>query len=256
MTAEEIYLAWAPPDAIWSRWVKPVLFAHMELSPSPAQVLAMENRLDDVSHIPPASAGNAIVIDLPGGDSIRMGLSLMRLGYRPVPVFNALPAPGGTDPSRVVIDMSAVVSLLKTSAQDVIKYGLAENAPPAFLLDSRRRGGGIIISPRWFDNRSVSLPTDFPSGNFLLANGIRSVLVVQSDSASPQADLGHTLRRWQETGLPISLFATTAPSNSVSITNSRPPWFRHMWYGMLARMGLRRNPLGGFGGFIPEPSAG
>jgi len=40
------------------------------------------------------------------------------------------------------------------------------------------------------------------------------------------------------------------------ITVNKPRWYRHLWHGMRARLGLRPNPLGGFGGFLPVPSAG
>jgi hypothetical protein len=32
--------------------------------------------------------------------------------------------------------------------------------------------------------------------------------------------------------------------------------YRRIWQRVLATMGLRRNPLGGFGGLLPVPSAG
>ena len=100
----------------------------------------------------------------------------------------------------------------------------------------------------------ISLPTDFPSANFMLANRIRDAIVIQEQEDSPQQDLAHTLRRWQDAG--IRIMTSIAGATPQPVVVGRPPRFRHMWYGLLARLGLRQNPLGGYGGFLPVPSAG
>jgi hypothetical protein len=114
--------------------------------------------------------------------------------------------------------------------------------------------GGFASEPGDFDNRSISLPTDFPSSNFLLSRGIRRVVLVQDDASDPEADLAHTLLRWQQAGVSI-MASTLSPDTDVRprpITVRRPRWFRIAWYGLMARMGLRPNPLGGFGGLLPH----
>jgi hypothetical protein len=40
------------------------------------------------------------------------------------------------------------------------------------------------------------------------------------------------------------------------ITVARPNWFGTIWHNALSVIGLRRSPLGGFGGKLPIPSAG
>jgi hypothetical protein len=40
------------------------------------------------------------------------------------------------------------------------------------------------------------------------------------------------------------------------ITVAKPRRYGHAWHALLARIGLRPHLLGGFGGFIPIPSAG
>jgi len=40
------------------------------------------------------------------------------------------------------------------------------------------------------------------------------------------------------------------------VTVQKPRWYRHVWHAMLVRLRLRPHPLGGFGGIIPDPSAG
>jgi hypothetical protein len=150
--------------------------------------------------------------------------------------------------------MYPVVRLLVHGAANPMLSRLSPQAPPAFLLDSRRRGIGLTFRPGDFDNRSISLPTDFPSANFMLANRVRDAIVLQELEGTPQQDVSHTLRRWQEAG--IGILTSTPGGPSLTVVVQRPPRFRHIWYGLLARMGLRQNPLGGYGGFLPVPSAG
>ena len=110
--------------------------------------------------------------------------------------------------------------------------------------------------PGRFDNRSISFPTDFPSANFLLAHGVERVVLVQTDALQPQADLAHTLRRWQEGGIEIAAKALAQPEAPVVCMVARPSRFRNLWYRLLATGGLKANPLGGFGGMLTESGAG
>jgi hypothetical protein len=124
------------------------------------------------------------------------------------------------------------------------------------LLDAQRRIGTDIPRPGAFDNRSVSLPTDFPSGLFLQSHGIQNVVLVVREKSAPQADLAHTLSAWQEAGLSIRTRTVDGVGPPEPLRVARPSNFRVLWYRLLATMGLRRNPLGGFGGTIPMPSSG
>jgi hypothetical protein len=285
MDSETVFREWAV-ECIWSPWVKPVLFAHLTsdiifraLGDTTGEMIPA-----DVSGVFRATGTTAIVVDLPGASSITTGLALVDLGYRPIPVYNSVPVllreasaptvvsppPDPTQPNptsgalnltsevargpRTVVDMYPIVRRLVQVAQSESLKALSLHAPPAFLLDSRRRGVGSTCLPGDFDNRSISLPTDFPSANLLLANRIRDVIVIQEQQGETQQDLAHTLRRWQEAGIRILTSTPGQPPELIVIP--RPPRFRHLWYGLLARMGLRQNPLGGYGGFLPVASAG
>jgi hypothetical protein len=103
---------------------------------------------------------------------------------------------------------------------------------------------------------SISLPTDFPSANLLRSRGITRVVVVQPKSILPDPDLCHTLRRWQDAGLPILLKSLEEAGAPVPVIVNRPLGFRLLWHNFLATIGLKRSPFGGFGGRLPVPSAG
>jgi hypothetical protein len=173
---------------------------------------------------------------------------------------------------------------LASAASSLQSFGLPDDAPPAFLLDAMRnpaagtpppervedepgslppflmaaKGDTAVVAPSRgvFDNRSISLPTDFPSANLFLSGGIRRIVLIQRRHTEPQADLSHSLLRWQQAGLTILAAAIDEPDPPRPITIKRPRAYRLLWYNLLAKLGLRSSPLGGFGGFLPMPSTG
>lgn len=239
------YKLWAPENSLWSNWVKPVLFADV---PKVASFPPVNWRSANVAWAPPVEAANAIILDLPEAESVWLGLALAAGGYCPVPLFN-----GASGPSAIV-EVGRIAGALHEAASELAALTVAPNAPPVFLLDANRSGGGKTVSPGKFDNRWVVFPQDFPSANFLLANGIRSVVLGQPSVAEPQRDLAHVLLRWQEAGVAIQACDVQAASAPVPMKVSRPGNFRLLWYRALVLAGLRRNSAGGFGAVVPEPS--
>jgi len=197
-------------------------------------------------------AGTAFVVDLPGTDGISLGLNMATLGYRPIPLYNAVP--GGVH--REAVDTSAIASALHYSAEALGKMNLRPDAPPVFLLDANRRGPEMLSDSVRFDNRSVSFTTDFPSSNYLLSHGIKFVVLIQYHAGQPQPDLAHTLRRWQEEG--VNIYAKAIGDNSpiAPLTVDRPSQFGLFWHRALTMLGMKRDRLGGYGGYLAEDSAG
>lgn len=260
MTREEIYSIWAPENSPWTRWVKPVLFAHLYDSP---EFPNPERYSIDVGWAPPPCTKTAIVVDLPGPESVLTGLALARAGYRPVPLYNALPLPPGHESMldmsggrTAAVDVRPIMGCLWKGANDLMQLHLPPEAPPAFLLDANRKADGRVMRPEEFDNRSISFTTDFPSSVYFSAQGISSFLVVQANRTVPQDDLAHSLRRWQENRFTLLFKDVRSPLPPVSIDVPRPAWFGAMFQRALAGLGLRRAPHSGFGAWVPDPSAG
>lgn len=286
MNKQDVFKAWAPRDGEWSAWAKPVLFAHLGYVDYVAGNIESPGAAPppfDLSWAPRPGEGEGatLVIDLPGAAGVWAGVALSAIGYRPVPLYNACPDPGlpgrlaspaggeeaplhrddetrRADWSRVaLVDVDSILRVLASAAPRLAALPLPVDAPPAFLLDADRRyGHERFPMPGRFDNRSVSFPTDFPSANLLLTRGIRRAVLVQEAGGPPQPDLAHTLRRWQESGIQIELKSLDADGPPVAYTVVKPSGFRSLWHRMLVAAGLRRNPLGGFGGTLPDPSAG
>lgn len=253
MTPREVYDVWAPAGGSWSDWVKPVLFAHIggtwakPVLFTGAQPLPPQSF--DPSWAPAADGETAIVADIPGPAAVWFGLALADRGYRPVPLFNAVPGPSA------VVEVQPMITALETATESLKALRLPWAAPPAFLLDANRRMGHAAPEAGMFDNRSVSFPTDFPSANLLASRGIRSTLLVQQTATQPQPDLAHTLRRWQEAGIVIES-KSLAGGSPAPCTVSKPAWYRSLLHRLIWSIGLRRGPLGGFGRMLPVPSSG
>lgn len=253
MNPSELFDIWAPLWALWSRWAKPVLFAESSGGPPLAMEMEVLPKLDFSRH-----DDLALVVDLPSAESVKTGLALAELGYRPVPLFNGargprLPGFTGT----AMVDNDAIAGWLVAGADMLQRHYLPPNAPPAFLLDLRRKSPGINPTPGRFDNRWVVFPQDFPSATFLLGHDIKRVLLLQSNPGSqPQADVAHVLLRWQQAGLDLLTADTQNAAHPQPLAVSRPSHFGSLWYRALALVGLRRNSAGGFGSIVPQPSSG
>jgi hypothetical protein len=253
MNGPELFDRWAPPDSVWSRWAKPVLFAER-----PAHFPPLSAAPETPAEAPPPPLPSfrldrsmAVVVDLPGARSVQAGLDLAAEGYRPVPLFN-----GGHHPSALV-DVQPVVLALEAGAEKIGGLRISPDAPPAFLLDAGRQPSKTPAAPGRYDNRWLVFPQDFPSANFLRSRQIVRVTLIQDPgSTQPADDLAHVLRRWQDAGIEILLAHPGEGSSPVSLQVAKPSAFRALSYRALAILGLRRNSAGGFGSVIPLATAG
>jgi len=247
MSQQELFDIWAPEHSVWAAWAKPVLFAHMiaGATDSPRRWPHPNPEL-----LPDVDDGAAVVIDLPGEESVRWGLAAAERGYRPVPLYNTNAGPAA------VVAVEPIMAALEGGAAQVAALSLDRTAPPAFLLDAQRLPRSGKLRPGAFDNRWMTFPQDFPSASFLRGHGIRRIVVVQERAGQPLDDVCHVLRRWQEAGLPISVLPADGASRAeTAIEVARPARFRSVMYRFLVMLGLRRNSAGGFGSRVPQPSS-
>ncbi|MFN8371462.1 MAG: hypothetical protein U0694_01095 [Anaerolineae bacterium] len=269
MQPREIFEIWAPETSVWSAWAKPVIFAQMK---EKGVMVPPDSGVDYEAYWAPNTADRtALIVNLPGDESVRAGLSLVERGYRPVPLYNTSL---GVKP---VLDLNPIITKLVAGAGMLQGAYLDEQAPPAFLLDSDRLKGLLPPQPGMYDNRWVVWPQDFPSSTFLRSKDIQRVMVVQSGTRV-QDDLAHVLARWQRDKLEVvvqdvpsvNAFEKPKPGDlaaepaamrySGQIVPFQPSGFFTFWMWtrmmMPARFGLRRSSVGGFGGIVPFPSSG
>ncbi|HEY6389259.1 MAG TPA: hypothetical protein VIX91_26560 [Candidatus Acidoferrum sp.] len=158
--------------------------------------------------------------------------------------------------SPTVVDMRGLLLALCQGAKLLQFAKIADDAPPVFLLDSKRISS-VPLDEMAFDNRWMVFPQDFPSARLLLTIGIKRVVFVHDTFQSqPPEDLAHILLRWQEAGIGVESKSARFGEAPAPIRVTRPYRFRAAWYRALAVLGLRRNEAGGFGGYPPAPSSG
>jgi hypothetical protein len=202
---EEVFDAWSPEGAVWSRWVKPVLFACLpeeQEVPSVAPAPWLEPAL--LGPMNPA-ADVAVIVDLPGDQAVWTGLVLADCGFQPTPLFNAVPHPDG------FVNLDSTMDALVGAAQV-----LASRSPqelPAFLLDANRAPTvRPSVGTRPYDNRSLVRDTDLPSPALLQKHGVRRVLLIQATLERPAPDLESVLLAWQRGGLELWRLAKREPA--------------------------------------------
>jgi hypothetical protein len=227
---------------LWSEWAKPVAFVQAEMT-IPADPIAD-------STLPSIPAGldhfSAIVVELPAVESVYTGVALAGRGFRPVPLFN------GTSGPSAVIDVQAIARALGDAAGHLRRATIARDAPPAFLLDSRRNDPSITVRPGVYDNRWIVLPQDFPSAARLLNRGINVATLIQRSDRSIRPDLAHVLRRWQDGGIEVRVLDLASGLTAAHVDVPKPSHFKLAWYAAIALLGLRRSNVGGFGSMVPE----
>lgn len=231
----EAYKIWALDDALWTQWAKPTMFS---------QEPTIWNGIRQFE-IPEVSWFSfehdaMIIVDLEGDESVRVGIALAELGFRPVPLFN-----GNRGSGEEIINVDDLEMSLYWGAEKLARINLEKNAKPAFLLDARRMKDGKRVNT--FDNRWCVFPQDMPSAEYLIHNNIKKVIV---NSNTIREDLSHILFRYQEKGI---IICQTNDNGIKQVKVHKPSRFKSIGYRLKVIMGLTRNPAGGFGSQVPDP---
>lgn len=236
----EVYKKWAPDQALWTQWVKPVIFMNMTAISVTKKVSLPKKNISWTTYDP----SRILIVDLPSDEGLNEGLSLATIGYRPIPLYNGVP--GG---KKSVISNDKIIEGLNYGARLLAKIKLVNTANPVFLLDSNRLKGNKK-KPGTFDNRWCVVAQDMPSAKYLQKQGIQEI-VVRTDSL--QKDLAFILYHYQKEGILIYLSTRQGKSQLKKIPK---PKGINLFYRFLLLLGLTRSAAGGFGMTIPEVSSG
>ena len=196
MTGKDIYKIWAPEGAKWVEWVRPVPFIGINEKFEGYKI--EDFTIPNINYIKEEIKNTAIIIDLPGNESIKEGIALAKIGFRPIPIYN------GTDEQKGVmatVDNKVIKIGLIKGAIELEKIKISKTAMPAFLLDSNRTNR-FKMNPSIFDNSWDIYAQDIPSAECFLENGIRKILI---RGESIQKDLKKILYKFQEKGIEIFL---------------------------------------------------
>lgn len=244
---ERLFEIWAPSRGVFSAWAKPLLFAQMD------EGQIVRPATDRAASAQPWAARldgrTAVVLDLPGEASVWHGAALGEAGYRPVPLFN------GSDGQQPAVEVRSIMLALQHAAGQVERASIADDAPPAFMLDGRRCDPSVRPGAGWFDNRWVVFPQDFPSGRLLRSRGVERALLVREQGRRLGDDLREVLARWGKDG--VELFEVEVGGVEPVPLKVRAAWgLRPLAAVAMVMLGLRANSAGGFGARVPMPPQG
>ena len=196
MTNKECYKIWAPSGKKWTDWVRPVPF--IAASANVKGYHLGELSIPHVDFIDDSFHHAAVIVDLPGDESIELGLAMARLGYRPVPIYN------GTieqENARATVDNQTVGAALLWGSEILKEIEIKDEAYPVFLVDKNRLHRHKIDASV-FDNSWDVYPQDLPSADYFLKNGIHEIIVI-SDTISK--DLKAIFRKYKKKNIRIRL---------------------------------------------------
>ena len=194
MLGKEIYKIWAPNGAQWTQWVRPVPFIGI----SGKEYGLVDFTIPKINYINGKTTNIALIIDLPGNNSIKEGIALSKIGFRPIPIYNGTDAQNG---AMATTDNEIIKIGLVKGANELRNIQISNDAPPAFLLDSNRMNR-FKMSPSIFDNSWDIYGQDLPSAEYVLKNGIDTTIV---RGEVIQKDLAKILYKFQLKGIKVFL---------------------------------------------------
>lgn len=180
MTNKDIYKIWAPYNKKWVDWVRPVPFIHIDSKTRASRPINIMLPYIQNLNANSVDKTTAIIVDMPGTNSMYVGISLAQRGYRPIPIYNGIVQQNG---SRAIVDNCSIANDLVWGASILKDIDIPNNAPPAFLTDTNRLQKRRI-SESIFDNSWDVYHQDLPTEDYFLQNGITQILVISQNSIS------------------------------------------------------------------------
>ena len=211
MTGEELYKVYAPPNAKWVEWVRPVSFVSIT-SKDFESVTFFEKR--NISFLPKYDSRAAIFVDLPGIASLEVAVSLAEIGYRPIPIFNGVNEQKG---ALLLVNNHIVQKGIICAGEFIKNIKLNNDASPAFLVDSSRLNTHRS-SETIYDNSYDIYEHDLPSCKYFKDNGIDRIIIV---SSAIHRDLKEIFLKYQDDGLEFYLTDGYGPIKKTNIKKSR-----------------------------------
>jgi hypothetical protein len=140
-----------------------------------------------------APAGKAVIVDLPGDQSVAFAAGLANR-FDPVFFFDNWPHPKGTVPAHRTL--AAAIQLQPAFTE--MARARPDTAPPVFVLDAHRIDE---FKETQFDNRYVA---GLPAADALKKMGINEVLLVRPKETDKELDdLNHQLADYKAAGIGV-----------------------------------------------------
>ncbi|MCR5187262.1 MAG: hypothetical protein K6D97_09195 [Clostridia bacterium] len=176
MIGEELYRIYAPPNAKWTEWVRPVPFVFIDRNAENVESASIFFQKRNATHIFDYDSSTAIFVDLPEISSLELGVSLAEIGYRPIPIFNGVDEPEG---SKRTTDNHTVQKGLILAGKLLKNIEIKSDANPAFLVDTERLNT-YRENESVYDNSWDVYEQDIPSAKYFKENGIDKIIIISS----------------------------------------------------------------------------
>jgi len=156
----------------------------------------MNHDIPEVIYLDVVQKDTAIILDLPGYESINEGLALAKTGWRPIPLYNGTYEQNG---AMALVNNHVINYSLLWGAGVLKSMELDDDAPPVFLLDSNRTHR-FKMNVSVFDNSWDIYKQDLPTAKYFIQNGIKKI-IVRGDKI--HNDLSLILHKFQNKGISI-----------------------------------------------------
>ena len=207
MKGKEIYKIYAPINAKWTEWVRPVPFVAIDTYNRKQDTNWLDRK---VMFLNQYEQDTAIFVDLPAKECIEFGISLAYFGYRPIPIFNGTDEQEG---AQATTDTYIVEKYLINASEKLKNIKLNSDANPVFLLDSSRINR-YRAKESIFDNSWDLYKQDIPSVQYFKNNGISKIIVVGNEI---QRDLRKIFFVFFYTGIEFYLSSGYSPAQKVRL---------------------------------------
>lgn len=208
MNDKQLYKIWAPTKERWVDWVRPVAFMDAtKLTPT-----AYEEPI--VHYLKEYQANTAVFIDLVGDESIVEGITLSKLGYRPIPLFNGTDAQAG---SFALVNTENIKTALVWGAKQLQTITIKKDAAPVFLLD-KNRIHRHKHKKAVYDNSWDLYDQDIPTPETFKKYGIKQIIIHTDELLR---DLKIIFYKFQKQG--IKILITDGFEKPKIITIPKPP---------------------------------
>jgi len=220
LDATTLHGAWVPAEkSPWRPYYKPTLIAaasivrevlmpvHPPAAETVERVAAETGRLLDLD-------GAAVIVDLPGEQSVAWGAIYMRSGFQPVVTINNWPHQKG------MLALERPLGALLYYAQEAATKKPAPPARPIFILEGNRLAAKELKpTADQFDNRFFHAISDFPSASVFKEHGIKRVIYVNprgSSAGNEEDDLNEYFHQLWNAG--IGLLYVTPGGKPLAVT--------------------------------------
>ena len=217
LSSEKLLGAWLPPNGspyfsyVKTKTMNSIEFVKNRISPRYSQGESTSERgIENLIKSGSIDKQTAIILDSGGAHSVAMAVKLMKSGYQPVVMFDAIPHTKGAN--RPEQELATLLYFAEEVEKLRQQGSFNKNSPPVFILNTHRKD---IIMEGDVNNTYQYSSKDFPDGKRLKELGITKIVYLnegdQDGKINPSfqspdrldQDLKPLAKNWELNGIKI-----------------------------------------------------